>query len=54
VSLLGLTTIPDEALITVNTLELVGIVYLAIAISKLRERIATLEGKDVQRERDDE
>ena len=41
----GLTTIPDEALITVNTLELLGIIYLAIAISKLRERIARIEGK---------
>jgi hypothetical protein len=50
-SLLGF--IPDSALITINTLELLGIIYLAIAISKLRERIAHLEGKQEQRERDE-
>ena len=49
--MLALTTIPDEALITVNTLELLGIIYLAIAVSKLRERIARMEGK-LDRERD--
>ena len=38
-------TISDDALVTVNTLELLGIIYLAIAISMLRERIARLEGK---------
>jgi hypothetical protein len=51
---MGITTIPDEALITINSLEILGIIYLAIAISKLRERISILEGKDVQRQRDRE
>lgn len=51
--MLALTTIPDEALITVNTVELFGIVYLAIAVSKLRERISRMEGKNEQREHDD-
>jgi len=37
--------IPDSALITVNSLEILGIIYLAIALSKLRERIATMEGE---------
>jgi len=46
--------IPDQALLTINTVELVGIVYLAIALSKLRERLAKLEGKTEQRERDDQ
>ena len=41
--------IPDSALITINSLEILGIVYLAIALSKLRERIARMEG-----ERDEE
>lgn len=40
---LGVTTIPDEALITINSLELLGIIYLAVAVSKVRERIARLE-----------
>jgi hypothetical protein len=35
--------IPDSALVTVNSLEILGIVYLAIALSKLRERIARVE-----------
>jgi hypothetical protein len=47
------TTIPDEALITINSLEILGIIYLAIAISKLRADIARLQGRDEQRARDD-
>jgi len=43
--MLGITTIPDEALITINSLELLGIIYLAIALSKLREKIARIEGQ---------
>jgi hypothetical protein len=39
-----LARIPDEALITINSLEILGIIYLAIAVSKLRERIAHLQG----------
>ena len=50
--MIDLTTIPDEALITINSLEILGIIYLAVAISKLRERIARLEGKDEQHQRD--
>jgi hypothetical protein len=50
--ILGVTTIPDEALVTINSLEILGIIYLAIAVSKLRERIARIEGKTEQRERD--
>ena len=51
--LLGITSIPDEALITINSLEILGIIYLAIAVSKLRERLAHMEGKAEQRERED-
>jgi hypothetical protein len=43
-AVLAVTTIPDEALITINSLEILGIIYLAIAVSKLREKIARLEG----------
>jgi threonine/homoserine/homoserine lactone efflux protein len=50
-ALLGITTIPDEALVTVNSLEILGIIYLAVAVSKLRERLARIEGKAEQRER---
>jgi len=50
--LLGVTTIPDEALITINSLEILGIIYLALATSKLRERLAKMEGREEQRERD--
>jgi hypothetical protein len=41
--MLAITSIPDEALITINSLEILGIIYLAVALSKLRERIARLE-----------
>ena len=41
--MLAITSIPDEALITINSLEILGIIYLAIAVSKLREKIARLE-----------
>jgi hypothetical protein len=47
---LAITSIPDEALITINSLEILGIIYLAVAVSKLRERIAKIEGKNEQRE----
>jgi hypothetical protein len=49
--MLSITTIPDEALVTVNSLEILGIIYLAIAVSKLRERLAKLEGRYDQREK---
>ena len=48
--MLGITSIPDEALITINSLEVLGIIYLAVAVSKLRERISRLEGRYDQRE----
>ena len=38
-------SISDDVLVTVNTIELLGIIYLAIAVSMLRERIARLEGR---------
>jgi hypothetical protein len=44
------STLPEQFWITVNSLQLVLIVYLAIIISKLRERIAKLEGRYDQRE----
>jgi hypothetical protein len=49
--LLGVTTIPDEALVTINSLEILGIIYLAIAMSKLRERLAKMEGREEQRDK---
>ena len=42
--IVALTSIPDEALITINSLEILGIIYLAIAVSKLRAEIAHLQG----------
>jgi len=51
---IAITSIPDEALITINSLEVLGIIYLAIAVSKLRERIGTIEGKQQQREHDEQ
>jgi hypothetical protein len=49
--MLGITSIPDEALITINSLEIIGIVYLAIALSYLRERISKLEGRNEGKEK---
>jgi hypothetical protein len=46
--------IPDEALITINGLEILGIIYLAIAVSKLREKIARLEGRYNRRRNGDD
>ena len=46
--------IKDDVLVTINTLELVGIIYLAIAVSYLRERISRMEGKGEQRNHDEE
>jgi hypothetical protein len=50
--MLAVTTIPDDVLITINSLEILGIIYLAIALSKLRADVARLEGKLQQRDRD--
>jgi hypothetical protein len=44
-----LALVSDDVLYTINSLEILGIIYLAIAVSKLRERIAKLEGKNEQR-----
>lgn len=45
------TTIPDQVLISLNTIELVAIFYLALGVSRARERLATLEAKLAERER---
>ena len=50
--MLARTTIPDEVLLSLNSLEILGIIYLAIALSKLRAEIARLQGKLEQRDRD--
>lgn len=49
-----LALIPDEFLITINSLEILGIIYLAIAISKLRADIAHLKGRVEQHDRDED
>jgi len=49
-----LSLIKDETLLTINTIELVGIVYLAIAVSYLRERISKLEGRVEGKEKQSE
>ena len=46
--------ISDDALITINSLELLGIIYLAIAVSMLRERIARLEGRLAGKQEEEE
>ena len=50
--MIATTTIPDDVLITINSLEIIGIIYLAVAVSKLRSDIARIEGRLQQRERD--
>lgn len=40
-----LARISDETLWTINGLEILGIIYLAVAVSRLRARIAYLEGR---------
>lgn len=49
--LISVTTIPDDVLITINSLEIIGIIYLAIAVSKLRSDVARLEGRFEQQQR---
>jgi hypothetical protein len=44
--------IPDEVLISINSLEILGIIYLAIAVSKLRERISHMEGRYAKKEKE--
>jgi len=48
-----LALVSDDVLYTINSLEILGIIYLAIAVSKLRERIAKMEGKGEQRNHDE-
>jgi hypothetical protein len=38
-----LALVSDQVLATINSIELLGIIYLAIAVSKLRERVARSE-----------
>ena len=47
-----IAVLPDEFLITINSLEILGIIYLAIAVSKLRADIARLEGRVDERARE--
>jgi hypothetical protein len=42
----------SEAIWSLLGLVCLGVIYLAIAVSKLRERVARLDGKLEQRERD--
>ena len=42
--------ISDATLATINGLEIVAIIYLAIAISRISERISRLEGRLDQRD----
>lgn len=44
--------IPDSFLITLNSIEIIAIVYLAIAVSKLRADLARLEGRIEQHDRE--
>jgi hypothetical protein len=44
----------NDVLVTINTVELVGIVYLAIALSYLRERISKVEGREEGKEKQHE
>ena len=43
----------DEALLGISSLALLGIIYLAISVSGLRERIARLEGLIRGREKEE-
>jgi len=49
-----LALVSDDVLYTINSLEILGIIYLAIALSKLRERIAKMEGRNQARNHTDE
>jgi hypothetical protein len=49
-----LALVKDEVLWTINSLEILGIIYLAIALSKLRSDMAHLQGKLEQREHDEQ
>ncbi len=49
-----LALIKDDVLITINSLEILGIIYLAIAVSMLRERISKMEGRNEGKEKQSE
>lgn len=49
-----LALVKDEVLWTINSLEIVGIIYLAIALSKIRSDLSKLQGRIEQREHDEE
>lgn len=40
----------EATLVTLNTVEIAGIVYLALALSSLRERLARMEGRNERQE----
>lgn len=42
----------SEAIWSLFALVLLGIIYLAVAISKLRERLARMEGREQRRQND--
>jgi len=42
----------EATLVTLNTVELAGIVYLALALSALRERLARMEGRSERENRE--
>lgn len=48
-----LAIVKDEVLWTINSLEILGIIYLAIAVSRLRADISHLQGRLEQREHDE-
>jgi len=47
-----LALVKDEVLYTINSLEILGIIYLAIAVSKLRSEVAHLTGRVEQHDRE--
>jgi len=46
--------VSDQVLATLNGIQFLAIIYLAIALSKLRERIARMEGEQAQRRRNED
>ncbi len=45
-------SIPEQVWISINALQILGIIYLAVAISRLQQRLSKMEGKEEQRQRD--
>jgi hypothetical protein len=46
-----LAIVKDDVLYTINSLEILGIIYLAVAVSMLRERISKMEGRNEGKEK---